>query len=444
MKAWGNSLPRRGIAVYLLAALLSALSGAGIVVAPRLTIPLAITACLLIVIFLSDSPAIDHLIFFALLSGPPRLRARDPLASLQGQVDWVVILHLLVWLGGSIWVLREAYRQWLAPNGSAPLRWPHGAGLLLAVLLGLSALVSPGPLLTSFRAAQTLVMVLFSLFWVERYGVQRTLQALFWGYVLLGVSLAAAAVFSPQLVLAGRRVRGDLIANTGAVAATGLIMLLTCAPVMRRELSALILVLFSVLLVFSMTRSAYAAMLLFLLVALLRRPRISAVRRFVFFVLILLLVFSLFRIMPLVVGWIIRDQASLASLSARIPWWKYLTLIMWQRSPYIGLGFYAAPRTFGLSYDISIGTAHNAFIEVLVGGGIPSGALFLLIVIGTFARSFKLFLSTGKSPEIFAMFMLLLSVLSVGLVSEEMIIASPAALAFWLLVSLIQKQRIQE
>jgi len=444
MKAWGNSLPRRGIAVHLLAALLSALTGAGIVVAPRLTIPMAITAGLLIVIFLSDSPAIDHLIFFALLSGPPRLRARDPLASLQGQVDWVVVLHLLVWLGGWIWVLREAYRQWLAPNGSAPLRWPHGAGLLLVALLGLSTIVSPGPLLTGFRVAQTLVMVLFGLFWVERYGVQRTLHALFWGYVLLGVSLAAAAVFSPQLVLAGRRVRGDLIANTGAVAATGLIMLLTCAPALRRELSALILVLFSVLLVFSMTRSAYAAMLLFLLVALLRRPQISAVRRFLFFVLILLLVFSLFRIMPLVAGWIIRDQASLATLSARIPWWKYLILIMWQRSPYIGLGFYAAPRTFGLNYDISIGTAHNAFIEVLVGGGMPSGALFLLIVIGTLARSFKLFLSTGKSPEIFALFMLLLSVLSVGLVSEEMIIASPAALAFWLLVSMIQRQRIQE
>jgi len=73
-----------------------------------------------------------------------------------------------------------------------------------------------------------------------------------------------------------------------------------------------------------------------------------------------------------------------------------------------------------------------------------SGLLFLLIAAGTFGRAFKLFLSAGKSPETFATFILLLAVLSVGLVSEEMIIASPAALAFWLLVSMIQKQRIQE
>jgi hypothetical protein len=444
MKAWGDSPARRGVTPYLLAALLSVLVGLGVVLVPRLMVPLAVTACLVIAVFLSESAVVDYVLFFALLSGPPRLRARDPLASLQGQVDWVVMLHLLVWLGGAAWVLREAYLQWLSPKGSTALRWPHAAGLLLVGLLGLSAIVSPGPLLTGFRTAQTLVMVLFGLFWVERYGVQRTLFALFWGYVLLGVSLAAVAVLSPQLVLAGSRVRGDLIANAGAVGAMGLIMLLTCAPALRRGLFALILVLFAALLVLSMTRSAYASVLLFLLVALLRRPQISAVRRFLFFMLILLLVFSLFRIMPLVVGWIIRDRASLATLSARIPWWKYLVGIMWQRSPLIGLGFYAAPRTYGLNYEISIGTAHNAFIEVLAGGGIPSGALFLLIAVGTFGRSFRLFLSTGKSAEIFATFILLLSVLSVGLVSEEMVIASPTALAFWLLVSIVQKQRVPE
>jgi len=286
-------------------------------------------------------------------------------------------------------------------------------------------------------------MILFGYFWVERYGIQRTLQALFWGYAILGVVLVAAAVLSPDLVLAGKRMRGDLIADTGAVGAAGLIALLSCSPSLRRWVFALALLLFSGLLVFSMTRSAYASVLLFLLLSLMRRPRISAVRGFLVFIGVLVLVLIVSQVLPLVVNWIIRDPTSLATLSARVPWWKFLVPIMLRQSPWIGLGFYAAPRVYGLTYSISIGTAHNALIEVLVGGGVPSGLLFLLIVLGSFLTSFKIFLSNGKSPEVFATFALLLAVLSVGIVSEAMIIASPTAVTFWLVVSAIQKLQVQ-
>ena len=437
-------MQRREVAIVPLAILFSVLTGLGITAAPAVTLSLAAAAVMVIFILMSESALVDHLILIALLSGPPRIRARDPLASLQGQTDWVVVLHVIVWLAGAVWVFRELFKnRSTAETESRILRWPHYAGLLLVVLLGLSMAVSPGPLLTGFRVFQILVMILFGYFWVERYGIQRTLQALFWGYAILGVVLVAAAVLSPDLVLAGKRMRGDLIADTGAVGAAGLIALLSCSPSLRRWVFALALLLFSGLLVFSMTRSAYASVLLFLLLSLMRRPRISAVRGFLVFIGVLVLVLIVSQVLPLVVNWIIRDPTSLATLSARVPWWKFLVPIMLRQSPWIGLGFYAAPRVYGLTYSISIGTAHNALIEVLVGGGVPSGLLFLLIVLGSFLTSFKIFLSNGKSPEVFATFALLLAVLSVGIVSEAMIIASPTAVTFWLVVSAIQKLQVQ-
>jgi O-antigen ligase len=438
-------MQRREAAVVPLAILFSVLTGLGITAAPAVTLSLAVAAVLVIVILMSDSVVVDHLVFIALLSGPPRIRARDPLASLQGQMDWVVVLHVIVWLAGAVWVFREVFKNRnTGEKGShILLRWPHYAGLLLVFLLGLSMAVSPGPLLTGFRVFQILVMVLFGFFWVERHGVQRTLHILFWGYAILGAVLVVAAVVSPDLVLAGKRMRGDLIADTGAVGAAGLIALLSFSPSLRRWVFVPALLLFSSLLIFSLTRSAYASVLLFLLLSLMRRPRISALRGFLVFVGLLVLVLIVSQLLPLVVNWIIRDPRSLATLSARLPWWKFLVPIMLNQSPWIGLGFYAAPRVYGLTYTISIGTAHNALIEVLVGGGVPSGLLFLLIVLGTLLTSFKMFLSTGKSPEVFATFMLLLAVLSVGIVSEEMIIASPTAVTFWLVVAAIQKLRAQ-
>jgi O-antigen ligase len=434
---------RQREAVFLLpVVLVSILTGLGIIAAPAPTLAVVVAASIIIAILMSDSAVVDHLVFMALLSGPPRIRARDPLASLQGELDWVVVLHIVVWLAGAVWVFREAYKNLNNGRGLRILQWPHKAGLLLVFLLGLSMIVSPGPLLTGFRVFQTMVMVLFGFFWVERYGIQKTLYTLFWGFVILGIGLAAAAVLSPELVLAGKRLGGYLISNTGAVGASGLIALLSCSPPLRRWVFAMILLLFSALLIFSMTRSAYAAVLLFLLMALVRRPRISAVRRSMVFVAVLLLVLILSQTLPLVVNWIVRDPKSLGTLSERIPWWKFLVSIMLNQSPLIGLGFYAAPRVYGLSYAIVIGTAHNAFIEVLAGGGIPSGLLFLFIALGTLLTSFRKFLSAGKSPEIFAAFMLFLTVLSIGMASEEMIIASPTAVTFWLLVSVIQKQTL--
>jgi hypothetical protein len=427
----------KSAAVFLIVALVSALLGLAIVLYQPPVLLIAVLAVLAVVILLGRSPAADYLAFFALFSGPPRIRARDPLASLQGEIDWVVILHIMVWLIGALWVARQLFRYLVIERKAVFFTWMHFLAVLLSALLGLSLIVSPGPLLTLFRALQMLVMILFALMWVEKNGIGRTLNALFWGYAVLALVTGAAAILMPALVFAGERVRGDYIANTGVVGAMGFVLLLSYPPPLKRWLTIPLLGLFVTLLIFSMTRSSYIAVMIFLALAAIRRPKVSSLRSMYLVLGMLVLMLLLLRLMPAVLAWIIRDPGSLATFSERIPLWKYLIPIMWQKSPYLGLGFYAASRVYALQQNAAIGTAHNAFVELLVGGGIISFLVFLAVLAGVLVRSFALFLRRGKEPEVFVSIALLSTALCIGMVSEEMLIASPTALTFWIVLSVI-------
>src|SRR5438477_8053641 len=60
------------------------------------------------------------LLFVLLFSGPPSFRIRDPEASLVGEIDYVVILRLLVTMAAAIWVLY----QWRRRSGGAARNRP--------------------------------------------------------------------------------------------------------------------------------------------------------------------------------------------------------------------------------------------------------------------------------------------------------------------------------
>ena len=101
-----------------------------------------------------------------------------------------------------------------------------------------------------------------------------------------------------------------------------------------------------------------------------------------------------------------------------------------------------------MQQNAAIGTAHNAFVELLVGGGIISFLVFLAVLAGVLIRSFALFLRRGREPEVFVSIALLSTTLCMGMVSEEMLIASPTALTFWIVLSVIlelgRTQRVPE
>jgi len=429
----------KAAAVFLIIALVSALLGLTIVAYQPPILLIVIIAGLAVVILLGGFPAADYLTFFALFSGPPRIRARDPLASLKGEIDWVVMLHILVWLIGALWAARQLFRYLVIERKAVFFTWIHFLAVLLSVFLGLSMIVSPGPMLTLFRALQMLVMILFAIIWVEKLGIASTLNALFWGYAILALVTGAAAIFLPELVFAGERVRGDYIANTGAVGAMGFVLLLSYPPSLKRWLAIPLLGLFVTLLIFSMTRSSYIAVMIFLALAAIRRPRVPLLRSVYLALGMLVVVILLFRLMSAVLAWIVRDPNSLATFSERIPLWRYLIPIMRQKSPYLGLGFYSASRVYALQHNVAIGTAHNAFVELLVGGGIVSFLVFLAVLVGVLIRSFVLFLRRGKEPEVFVSIALLSTTLCMGMVSEEMLIASPTALTFWIVLCVILK-----
>jgi len=385
---------------------------------------------------LSKPRIYETLLFIALLSGPPRLRVRDPLASFAGEVDWSILLNIAIWGLGAFWVFHQfnAYKLNYKPLPS--LNVIQKLALLFVVSLSLSTLVSPIPLLTAYRVFQILIMVLFGFFWVNRFGSELTIKHLSVGYAVLGLAIGASALFTPQLVFAGNRLRGDLIANAGGVAVMGLIAFLSYPTLKNRAVYIFLLLLFSAILVLSLTRSAYIAALFFLLLAIIRRPVNTPLRRSIYLVLSLIPVALIFQWFPIIVSWIIRDPASLATMSDRIPLWQVALEETFNSSPWLGLGFYAN-RVVLMSYNPGLGTAHSAFVEVLSGGGLVAFLPFIIMFVLLLFSMTKLFILYGKRPVIFTVVGLLCSALITGLVSEEMVVASPASFTFWMLVSLI-------
>src|SRR3979490_822657 len=107
-------------------------------------------------------------IFLLALSGPPRLRIRDPESSLRGDMDWVVILHLVVWGAAGLWVLWKIAKRFQARRPLLRLSLPQILGLVMILGLAASAWVSDAPLFTAFKVYQMLVSLLVAQIFMGR------------------------------------------------------------------------------------------------------------------------------------------------------------------------------------------------------------------------------------------------------------------------------------
>ncbi len=376
-------------------------------------------------------------LFLTLFTGPPRLRSRDPMASIRGEIDWVVILHIVIWTAGALWVLKNILVD-LRSTNSRRFNGVEKIGLLFACMLGLTIFVSSAPLLTAFRVFQIFVMILFSHYWVSKFGIDMAFKSLFLAYVVMGLGIAAAAIFEPSLVYVPyaqtMRMRGDYIANAGTIGAVGLILLLSYPAFRTRWMLFSVAILFSWLLLASRTRSAYASFLIFLFLNFLKAPKIASLRlvRYGFILTIPIIMFFSDEIF----SFLIREKHSLSTLSDRTVVWDHLIRTTLEKSPLLGFGFYSE-RIIVLEVNPGIGTAHGAFAAVLSGSGILGSIAFSLLLLGLLSRAFKLFAKGTQNPVAFSAVAVLLAVLSTGLVSEEMIIASPTGFTFYMLISLL-------
>lgn len=376
------------------------------------------------------------LLFFLLFSGPPKFRIRDAEASLEGLIDWSIILNIVAWIAGGIWVWsnRRAWpivREW----SRAPIE--EMLTLLLCGLLALSVAFSPAPAFSGFKAYQLITTYAFVRIFSIKYGIPRLLKTIFWCCAILSVADIVAAVVTPGLVLfqgelGELRFRGDLIAQTGVVSLIGLVLLLTVqSDLPRKKWNSWFLVLGGVL-VFSLMRTSYLAMAAVLLLAVIRRPAIPILRRISTF-----LVFSA----PLFIGFLLseldkyRKVEDIWTLSNRLGLWAYLVNATLAQGPWFGLGYFAASRVYAPEFNPDLGTAHSAFIEIYVGGGLVSLVVFTAIWLIVGWRVAKLLFQQSDKYS-FAAVALFTAVLCLNLVGGELQ-AEPSGFCLWCLVAIL-------
>lgn len=377
-----------------------------------------------------------------MLSGPPRLRFRDIDASLRGDTDWVVFFHAGVWGLAGFWALLQIFKRMQAKLPLLHMRLPQILSLLLVFCLALSIFTSDAPSLTAFKVYQILVSLLFTQIFVERFGAHAALKTMLWGNSLLCIAIAVCAFLAPEMVWTVSeadpqlpRLYGELIASTGVVSVFAIILLLATVPRVWKPIPLSLLALFFCLLALSLLRTAYLTILLFLVLVVLRRPKIKPLRLFSYcFLSLVLLVGALGRI-PNISKY--RSPETVWTLSDRIGLWSHLTSVTLDRSPWLGLGYYSASRIHGPEHNPLLATAHSMFVEVLAGGGLLSLALFLALCVTLSVYTARL-LYLRRDRLAFAFSALFIACLVFGFMGET-IDSGPLAIAFWCSASVLSR-----
>jgi O-antigen ligase len=372
------------------------------------------------------------------MSGPPKFRDRDPTASLTGAIDSLVVVQLIVWAIGALWVcarLSPSLLRWRivpAVNSSQVI------GALLIAGLSLSLWHSPGLLLTAFTLGQYTVTLSFAWLFAGRFGRSTYLRHLFAGVCVLTLMLIVAAVLTPDVVFAGteQRFRGERIASAGAVAVMGLVFCLSDAPRLPPVSFGGAFVLFGALLVTSRMRTAYIAMIIYLAIGYAFGRRLR-VRTLVPLLLVVSLGFLALDAFTPTANYLVRETNTLESMSDRIPLWEHLTTAVMRDDPLIGLGYVASSRVLAPQYNEALGNAHSVFFEILVGGGLVGAALYLVLCASLLWYAGRLLAAARGQPEAIAAVGLFAVTLVLGITNSEALLAGPISFSFWSMTALL-------
>jgi hypothetical protein len=339
-----------------------------------------------------------------------------------------------VWALAGAWVLFQLEKRGRAKLLWTRLRLPQKLGLAMMLCLAVSAVVSKAPALTAFKIYQMVVSLLFMQLFVDRFGYTSCLKKIFWGTALLCGAIAACAFLAPDLVWVGSdfnpdpsRLKGDLIAPTGPMAAFAIILLLSGIRKIWRVLPLALLALFLGLLVFSLMRTAYLVIFCFFVLVLIKRPKAKPLRQFAYLAGTLALVLYAYHWVPSLSQY--RQPEDIANLGDRLGLWRYLSDVTLAQSPWLGLGYYSASRVYGLQYNPGLGNAHSMFFEILLGGGVLSFVLFtaLCIILSVYAAYLLL---KKRDHFSFAIASLFFASLIFGSMGDE-IDSGPVGMCFW-------------
>ena len=393
-----------------------------------------------------EQPRFYHsLLFFALMSGPPRLRLRDAGASLAGQLDLVSLMQIGVWMLGFAWIAAQILPRARMPRFSRI----QLLAFFLLLAMALSAIRSVSPLFTGFVVFQYMVMLFFAHFFVRRFGVETFLTHAFWTAIVLAAAICLAVVFAPHMVMFGgaTRVRGDLIVPTDQLCVIALTLLLYGQLKIPRLWFWILFAGLVVLLLASRGRTGYLAFAIVVLFGFVFMPP-TPVRRLIPVVAIGLLGMAYFVDFKDVGLYFLRGQDTiqkLSSMSARVPLWTTSLEAMWERSPVIGLGYYAGSRALMREmgkrkvYDWQgkLGDAHSGYMEVIIGAGILGGVLLFFLLISLIMTATRLLLLHGRDPPVFTCVALLGVMLIIAATSSNSIHIGTGGFTFWSLMTLI-------
>jgi hypothetical protein len=195
-------------------------------------------------------------------------------------------------------------------------------------------------------------------------------------------------------------------------------------------------VVFGALPVTSRMRSAYAAVFAFLAVGWMFGKRLPV--RMVLPVLLVLLtgLFALDMITA-TTGYILRDAQTIETMNDRIPLWAYMSRIVMRDEPLIGFGYFAGSRVLAPQYNPGLGTAHSAFFEFLVGGGILGATRFVVLCAALVFSAVRLLATQGHQPEALASAGLLTTARVQGPTSSESTLPGPVGFCFWPMTALL-------
>jgi O-antigen ligase len=383
---------------------------------------------------------LDSAMFLALMSGPPNFRDRDPYASLRGDLDLPALLQIGIWACGGLWILARLYPLVLRRGVLPAVNSAQALGALFIVALTFSLWDSPGFLLTAYTLGQFAVMLGFVWVFTHRFGTSACLRHLFIGVIVLAVMTVAALYLAPELVSDGTglatRVRGSNIADTGSVAVIGLVLCLSGIPRLRGAIFWGAFSLFGVLLAASRTRSAYVAFLVFVVIGVVYGKGLR-IRSLVVPLAALAVSVFVFDAASSTTDYLVRESASLETMSDRLPLWEHLPSVVMRDAPITGLGYYAASRVVATEYNPGLGNAHSTFFEVLVGGGVLGAALYVAFCVSLVGFAVRLLRGASGQPSTVAAVGLLSVALLMGLTSQTALHAGPLGFAFWSLTALL-------
>jgi O-antigen ligase len=128
-----------------------------------------------------------------------------------------------------------------------------------------------------------------------------------------------------------------------------------------------------------------------------------------------------------------RQAEDIWTLSDRLGLWSYLIDTVTSSGPWFGLGYFAASRVYAPEYNPGLGTAHSAFIEVYVGGGLISFAIFMCIWAVTAFQVWRIYVSRPDKLG-FAFVALFCAAFFLNAIGGELQ-ADPAGFCFWAIVA---------